>query len=176
MQVLVAASEECDATVRRDRPSTAPMDCQAQRRATTRRGVRSRRTPRIDGYVDLDLVATGGSSTVYSATESATGSQVALKVLSLSADGSDRFDREVRILQRLAGVAGIVAARRATITADGRPVIAMDLLSGGSLKERLTSGPLPPSEVVSMGITIATALGVAHRRGAVPRAVVEVGL
>lgn len=106
---------------------------------------------------------------MYAATHARTGTRVALKVLSTAPAGHDRFHREVRILETLAGVAGIVRAHGSTATSDGRPVIVMDLLQGRSLKERIASGPLPAHQVVSMGIALATALGAAHRRGVVHR-------
>ena len=51
----------------------------------------------------------------------------------------------------------------------GRPVIAMELLDGQSLKERLRSGPLPTDELVTFGIQTLDALAAAHAKGIIHR-------
>jgi serine/threonine protein kinase len=66
---------------------------------------------------------------------------------------------------RLSGIPHIVDIYQATFTDDGRPCIVMPLLEGGSLADRLQSGPLSPREVQQIGITIAEALDQAHRKG-----------
>src|SRR5256885_1569893 len=47
----------------------------------------------------------------------------------------------------------------------GLPFIAMQLLQGSSLQDRLARGPLPISEVLEIGRQIAEGLAAAHARG-----------
>src|SRR5581483_11570285 len=49
------------------------------------------------------------------------------------------------------------------------PFIAMPLLPGGTLRERLARGPLPIDEAVALVARLARALGRAHERGVVHR-------
>lgn len=167
MQRRSTVLDIADATVRRRAPA---VDRAAHSiRSVSPRGHAGRRTPEIDGFRDLELIAAGGSSTVYAATERRTGRRVAVKVLSSTSAARDRLSHEARVLRTLADVEGIVSVDGVTVTADGRAAIVLELLSGGSLKDRLVSGALAPSEVISMGTRLAAALGVAHRRGVVHR-------
>jgi non-specific serine/threonine protein kinase len=53
--------------------------------------------------------------------------------------------------------------------ADGRAYIAMELVDGQTLSERLESGALPAEQAVRYGIQLAEALGHAHDRGVLHR-------
>ena len=52
---------------------------------------------------------------------------------------------------------------------EGQPYIVMRYMSGGSLSERLTSGPLPLHDVVEMITRLAPALDAAHSKGIIHR-------
>jgi eukaryotic-like serine/threonine-protein kinase len=52
---------------------------------------------------------------------------------------------------------------------DGCPFIAMELLDGETLKDRIQRGPLPLAVVLEMGIEIADALDAAHQKGILHR-------
>ena len=47
---------------------------------------------------------------------------------------------------------------------DGEPFLAMELLEGQSLADRLEDGPLPPAEAIATAIAVLSALDVLHRR------------
>src|SRR5262245_35501554 len=49
------------------------------------------------------------------------------------------------------------------------PFIAMELLAGQTLKERIERGPLPLDAVLEMGIQVADALDAAHQKGILHR-------
>ena len=52
---------------------------------------------------------------------------------------------------------------------DGHQFIVMEFLQGQTLKHRIASGPLQPSEIVRIGLQIADALEAAHAKGIVHR-------
>ena len=52
---------------------------------------------------------------------------------------------------------------------EGEPFLAMELLEGQSLADRLENGPLPPAEAIATAIAVLSALDVLHRRWIVHR-------
>jgi serine/threonine protein kinase len=81
-------------------------------------------TPAFPGYSQLREIGGGGFSTVYQATEDATGRFVALKVLRVAGRSPqvvEAFDREVRALGALSSHPNIVTLYRTLATNDGRP-------------------------------------------------------
>ena len=129
-----------------------------------------RNPPKVAGFEELTLIATGGYGSVYRAVDEHIGRVVAIKVLegvnTTDARARDRFLRETRAMGKLSGVPNIVDIYQATFTTDGRPAIVMPLLTGGSLADVLTQrGALTPDEVITLGARIARALDTAHRRG-----------
>lgn len=48
---------------------------------------------------------------------------------------------------------------------DGSPFIVMEYLGGGSLRDRIKQGPMPPETVAQIGADICAALGYAHKAG-----------
>ncbi|MFE1896819.1 protein kinase, partial [Streptomyces yangpuensis] len=53
--------------------------------------------------------------------------------------------------------------------ADGHPWIVMEMVKGGSLHDRLESGPMPPAEAVRLGLDVLSALRAAHAEGVLHR-------
>ncbi len=117
-------------------------------------------------YVLVEWVGRGGSGDVYRALQLSTRREVAVK--RLRAGRSDaRFDQEVQVLGRLnhPGIARLFHAG----VADGRPFLAMEFVAGGSLADRLGTGPLPPIESVRILQQAAEAVQHAHDAGVVHR-------
>ena len=52
---------------------------------------------------------------------------------------------------------------------DGRPFIVMEVVQGTTLQQQLTTGPLPPRQVIDLGMQLADALGAAHAEGVIHR-------
>jgi serine/threonine protein kinase len=52
---------------------------------------------------------------------------------------------------------------------EGQPFIAMELLEGETLQQKLAAGPLPPDRLLELGIQIADALDAAHSKGVLHR-------
>ncbi len=114
----------------------------------------------------LELVGRGGSGEVYRALQLSTRREVAVK--RLRAGRSDaRFDQEVQVLGRLnhPGIARLFHAG----VADGRPFLVMEFVAGGSLADRLGTGPLPPIESARILREAAEAVQHAHDAGVVHR-------
>ncbi len=110
----------------------------------------------------------GGMGTVYRG-RTADGREVAVKIL----HGRDQkalrsFDRERRLLASVGEAEGFVAFLDAGTSSEG-PWIAMPLVRGGSLRERLLRSPPGLEESIEIAETIAAALGRAHAMGVVHR-------
>jgi TolB-like protein/Tfp pilus assembly protein PilF len=109
--------------------------------------------------------------TVYQAEDTRLGRQVALKFLpaDLARDrhALDRFRREARAASALNHPH--ICIIHDIDDADGEPFIAMELLEGQTLKERLQGRPLPMQEVVDLGLQLVDALEAAHEKGIIHR-------
>ena len=117
------------------------------------------------------LLGRGGMGEVYEAEHLEQGRRVALKVLSERlTDPQDRarFLREGQLAASISHPNSVYIFGSEEI--DGIPVIAMELLPGGTLKDRvLREGPLRPAEAVDAilqiiaGLDAAQAAGILHR-------------
>src|SRR5262245_2936050 len=122
-------------------------------------------------YRILEQLGAGGMGVVYRARDERLEREVAIKVLPAGALADEaqrrRFHREALALSRLnhPGVATVHAFDREA----GADFIVMELVSGQTLATRLKSGPLPVSEVATLGMQIVEALGAAHERGVLHR-------
>ena len=113
----------------------------------------------------------GAMGVVFRARHGGTGREAALKLLlgALDVDEQRRFQREVHMLAGL-DHPGVVRLLDHGVDERGRPWLAMELVSGGSLESRVTrGGPLPPGEVLALGRALAGALAHAHGRDLVHR-------
>ncbi len=108
---------------------------------------------------------------IFRATDQELGRDVAVKVLAeryAQDDGlRQRFKREALAAARLSGNPNIVTIFDVD-EHNGRPLIVMEYLSGGSLEER-PPGPCPPSQVLGWLDDAAAALDAAHEAGVVHR-------
>ncbi len=110
---------------------------------------------------------------VYRAYDARLGCEVALKVLGEHHAGSpefvERFGREVKSVASL-DHPNIVRVLDSGEGEDGSPYMAMELVDGGTLKDRIRHhGPLPPREAARVAHGVADALGAAHAAGIVHR-------
>ncbi|MEJ7841489.1 MAG: protein kinase, partial [Rubrobacter sp.] len=110
---------------------------------------------------------------VYRAHDARLGREVAVKVLGEHHAGSpefvERFGREVKSVASL-DHPNIVRVFDSGEVEDGSPYMAMELVDGGTLKDRIRdSGPLPPREAARVALQVADALGAAHAAGIVHR-------
>jgi serine/threonine-protein kinase len=126
---------------------------------------------RFGPYEVTGLIGAGGMGEVYRATDTRLGRQVAIKTLpeSLAADADRlaRFEREAKLLAALnhAHIASVYNLDRH----EGTLYLAMELVEGVSLEERLKTGALPVNEALPLALQIAQALEAAHEKGVVHR-------
>lgn len=126
---------------------------------------------RVGAYEILDEIGRGGMATVYVAEDKRHSRRVALKVLDqriAASIGSGRFLREIQTAARLTHP-NIVPLHDSG-EADGRLYYVMPLISGESLRARITrDGPLPVTESLRLAGEVAEALDYAHRQGVIHR-------
>ncbi len=108
---------------------------------------------------------------VYRATDTTLGRDVAIKVLPLELaqdpDRLARFRREALLLASLNHPH--IAAIHGFEEADGQPFLALELVEGEDLKERLARGAIPVDEALEIARQVAEALEAAHAKGIVHR-------
>ncbi|MFO0684338.1 MAG: protein kinase [Sandaracinus sp.] len=115
----------------------------------------------------------GGMGAVFEAVDQSMDRPVALKVLHDGA-GADpqqlaRFEREARAAARLSHP-NVVGVSELVRDAAVGPILVMELLPGRSLASRIQEqGPLPESEVVTIGLQALDGLAAAHAAGMVHR-------
>ena len=126
---------------------------------------------RLGPYKVVSPLGAGGMGEVYRAQDTRLGREVAVKVLpahvAATPDGRARFEREARTVSQLSHPN--ICTLYDVGHHDGIDYLVMELLEGETLAERIDRGPLPLTEVLSIGRQIAEALDRAHRDGVVHR-------
>jgi len=123
-------------------------------------------------YRLIELLGTGGMATIYRATDTGLGRDVALKLLRSEylrdPDFSSRFRQEAQAAASLSHP-NVVTVYDYGEDPSG-PFIVMELVDGEDLATILRrSGTLPPRQVARIGAGVARALAAAHARGLVHR-------
>jgi serine/threonine protein kinase len=115
----------------------------------------------------------GGMGEVYVARQRSTGALRALKRLHahLVADPvmRARFEREAKVVARIESQHVVQVLAAGVDEARGEPFIAMELLRGATLAQRIKGGPLPWPEARRIARGVGHALAAAHRAGVVHR-------
>lgn len=123
-------------------------------------------------YRVSSLIGRGGVATVYRATDTALGREVAVKVFR-GAEGLDDPERrrsETALLASLAHPALVMLHDAVREPGTSREFLVMELVEGPNLRERLdASGPFDADEAAAMTVELAEALHVIHARGIVHR-------
>ncbi|MER7759724.1 protein kinase [Streptomyces sp. NPDC097619] len=138
--------------------------------------------PLVDGRFELiSPLGSGGMGTVWRARDIALHREVALKEVrppdealaaarpDLAVQLRERALREARALARLAHP-HVVTIHHIVEPADGgHPWLVMELVTGGSLHDRLARGPMPVADTVRVGLEVLAALRAAHAEGVLHR-------
>lgn len=125
----------------------------------------------IGNYKVLDRLGEGGMGTVYRVEHRSLARSYALKVLrprviDRDPEAAQQFLREARLAARIHHP-HIVDVFDFGYLADGRPYLVMELLEGESLADLVDREALMPSEVISIGRQLASALAAAHDVGVI---------
>jgi len=122
--------------------------------------------PQIPGFVIIRKLGRGGAGVVYEAQQTSIGRKVALKLLTQDHRAPDavrkRWLTEVRALGKIRHphVVRLLDAGEY----ERQMYLALELISGGTLKSRMTN-PVPIREAVRVVESIARAVDVLHRSG-----------
>ena len=118
-----------------------------------------------------DKLGVGGMGEVWQATDTTLGRAVAIKILP-DAFASDperlaRFEREAKVLAALnhPNIATVYGFHEA----DGVRFLAMELVPGEDLSERIARGRIPVHDALEIARHVAEALEAAHEQGIIHR-------
>ena len=128
----------------------------------------------VDRYVIEAVIGEGGMGRVYRALDPRLGRRVALKVL-LAEKGNERAhaDAAARMMREARAAAAFnhpnVVAIHDVGEIDGNPYIAMELVSGATLREFIGNAEVSNEQKLAWLLDVARGLGAAHRAGLVHR-------
>ena len=131
----------------------------------------------LGGRYELgEEIGRGAMGVVFSARYPATGGRRAVKMIRPDLAGTDRgllrrLGREAAILERLKDQPNIVRLYEFGVTDDESTCyLVMELLEGGTLEDRLTSGDLPSmDELIQIASGLGATLAVVHEAGVIHR-------
>lgn len=126
----------------------------------------------IGPYKIISSLASGGMGEIYLAQDSRLGRKIALKLLppdfAKDQHRVRRFAQEARAASAL-NHPNVCVIHEVGKTSDGRHFIAMELIDGITLRERISRGPLSLVDAMTVAEQVAAALTVAHAAGVVHR-------
>ena len=127
--------------------------------------------PVLPGFSPVRVLGSGGFADVFLYEQNMPRRQVAVKVmLSEVVDDQVRhmFQAEANLMAQLSSHPSILTVYQASVSADGRPYLVMELCSS-SLSERYRHDRIPVADVLRIGVKIGSAVETAHRQGVLHR-------
>jgi Tol biopolymer transport system component len=126
----------------------------------------------VSHYQVIHEIGSGGMGEVYLAQDTRLGRRVALKLLptlfTRDEDRLRRFEREARTASAL-NHPNVCVIHEVGQTEDDRHYMAMEYVDGVTLRQHMMSTPMGLSEVLDVGVQIASGLAAAHEVGIVHR-------
>ena len=126
---------------------------------------------RIGPYEVVSMVGAGGMGEVYRARDPHLNRDIALKILpelfARDPDRVARFKREAQVLASLNHPH--IAAIYGFAEANGIQALALELVEGPTVADRIAQGPIPLDEALPIARQISAALEAAHERGIIHR-------
>jgi serine/threonine protein kinase len=123
--------------------------------------------PALPSYDFIEPIGTGGFADVYLYQQHSPRRKVAVKVLLARLVGTateQAFRNEADFQVILANHPSVVSVFETGVAADGRPYIVMEYCPGENLQRRSQQRPFSEAEVLRIGVRIASAVEMAHRR------------
>lgn len=122
-------------------------------------------------YEIVAPIGKGGMSEVYRARDTKLGRDVAIKLppeeLSRDSDRLARFELEAKLLAALSHAS--IATLYGFEESDGIQYLAVELVPGATLAERIASGPIPVEEAIVIARQVSDTLEAAHEAGVIHR-------
>lgn len=127
----------------------------------------------IGRYEILDEIGQGAMGTVYRARDPLIERTVAIKTVAIAQLQAEGADAESRFLREAQSAGRLSHPNIVTIydvgEADGLAYIAMEFLSGATLREVMNAGPMPLDLALDTALQMAEALAFAHEHGVIHR-------
>jgi serine/threonine protein kinase len=127
--------------------------------------------PVLPGFSHVHVLGSGGFADVFLYEQNMPRRQVAIKVM-LSEVVNDQvrqmFQAEANLMAQLSAHPSILTVYQASVSADGRPYLVMELCSS-ALSARYRSERIPVAEVLRIAVKIGSAVETAHRAGVLHR-------
>ncbi|MBU1588826.1 MAG: protein kinase [Actinobacteria bacterium] len=127
--------------------------------------------PILPGFAHVHVLGSGGFADVFLYEQNMPRRQVAVKVM-LSEVVNDQvrqmFQAEANLMAQLSAHPAILTVYQASISADGRPYLVMELCSS-ALSQRYRTERIPVPEVLRVAVKIGSAIETAHRAGVLHR-------
>jgi eukaryotic-like serine/threonine-protein kinase len=127
--------------------------------------------PTLPGFSHVHVLGSGGFADVFLYEQNMPRRQVAVKVM-LSELVNDQvrqmFQAEANLMAQLSSHPSILTVYQASVSADGRPYLVMELCSA-SLSSRYRTERIPVPEVLRIAVKIGSAIETAHRQDVLHR-------
>ena len=128
----------------------------------------ARNEPTLDGFTFVSWLGGGGFADVFLFDQHSPERRVAVKVLRDTFDDPEArvaFNAEANLMAKVSEHPNIVNIYGTGVSRDRRPYLVMEYYPSEHLGDRMKRSPLLVSEVLEVGIKIASAVEAAHRAG-----------